>query len=77
MIKYCLLTGPLALWVTCSPLVQETGVQSHIKSNQRLKKWSLMLPCLTRSIISYGSREKWTNPRNAEAPSPTPRCGSY
>ena len=26
-------------------MVQETGVQSSVKSCQRLKKWYLMLPC--------------------------------
>ena len=36
-----------------------------------------MLPCLTLSIIRYGSRVKWSNPRNGVAPSPTPQCRSY
>ena len=40
----------------------ETWVQSQVKSYQRLKKWYLMLPCLTLSIIRYGSRVKWSNP---------------
>ena len=34
----------------------ETWVQSQVKSNQRLKKWLLMPPCFTLSIIRYGSR---------------------
>ena len=46
-------------------------------SYQRLKKWYLMPPCLTLSIIRYGSRVKWSNPGNGVAPSPTPRCRSY
>ena len=29
----------------------ETRVQSQVKSYQRLKKWYLMLPCLTLSIV--------------------------
>ena len=29
---------------------RETGVQSQVKSYQRLKKWYLMLPCLALSI---------------------------
>ena len=37
-------TGP---WVECSPMVWEIGVQSWVKSYQRLKKWYLILPCLT------------------------------
>ena len=35
----------------CSPMVRETGVQSQVESYQRLKKWYLMSPCLTLSII--------------------------
>ena len=48
--------SPLALWVECSPMVQETGVQSQVKSYQKLKKWYLMPSCLTLSIIRYISR---------------------
>ena len=39
--------------------------------------WYLIPPCLTLSIIRYGSRVKWSNPRNGVAPSPTPWCSSY
>ena len=52
-------------------------VQSQVASYQRLKKWYLMPPCLTLSIIRYGSRVKWSNPGNGVAPSPTPWCSSY
>ena len=69
--------GPLAKWVECLPRVQETKVQSHVESYQRLKKWYLMPTCLTLSIIKFGSRVKWSNPWNAVASSPTPRCCSY
>ena len=31
-----------------------------------------MPPCLTLSIIRYGSRVKWRNPGKGVAPSPTP-----
>ena len=41
------------------------------------KKWYSMLPCLTLSIISYGSRVKWSNPGKGVAPSLTRRCSSY
>ena len=34
-------------------------------------------PCLTLSIIRYGSRVKWSNPGNGVAPSSTPWCSSY
>ena len=54
-------TGPLAEWVECSPMTRETGVESLVESYQRPKKWYLMPPCLTFSIIQYGSRVKWRN----------------
>ena len=41
---------------TIGTMVWETGVQSPVESYQRLKKWYLMPPCLTHSIIRYGSR---------------------
>ena len=34
-------------------------------------------PCLTLSIIRYGSRVKWNNPGKSLAPSRTPWCSSY
>ena len=34
-------------------------------------------PCLTLSIVRYGSRVKWSNPGKGVAPSPTPWCSSY
>ena len=37
-------------------MVPETEVQFQVESYQRLKKWYLMPPCLTLSIIRYGSR---------------------
>ena len=33
-----------------------------------------MPPCLTLSIIRYGSSVKWSNPGKGVAPSPTPWC---
>ena len=36
-----------------------------------------MPSCLTLSIISYGTRIKWSNPGNRVKPSPTPLCSSY
>ena len=55
----------------------ETGVQSQVKSYQRLKKWYLMPPCLTLIIIRYRSRVKWSNPGKGLVPSTTPQCSSY
>ena len=47
---------------------------SHTKDS---KKWYLMPPCLTLSIIRYGLRVKWRNPGKGVAPSPTLWCSSY
>ena len=70
-------THSLAKWVEWSLIVRETCVQSQVASYQRLKKWHLILPSLTLSIIRYGSRVKWSNPGEGVAPSPTPRCSSF
>ena len=51
-------------------------VQYQVRSNQRLKKWYLIPPCLTLSIIRYVIRVKWSNPGNGVAASPTFRCSS-
>ena len=58
-------------------MARETGVQSQVESYQRPKKWYLILPCLTLSIIRYVSRVKWSNPAKGVVPPPTPRCSSY
>ena len=55
-------------------MARETWVQSQVESYQRLKKWYLMPPCLTLSIIRYRSRVKWSNPGKGVAPSPTLWC---
>ena len=44
------------------------SVQSHVESYQRLRKWYLMLPCLTPSIIRLGSRVEWSSPMKDKAP---------
>ena len=46
-------------------------------SYQRLKIWYLMRPCLTLSIIRYGSGVKWRNPGKGVASSPKLWCSSY
>ena len=58
-------------------MARETWVQSQLESYQRLKKWYLMLPCLTLSIIRCGSRVKWCSPGKGVAPSSTSQCSSY
>ena len=71
---------PIQLYVRLSlssPMAREIWAQSQVESYRRLKKWYLMLSCLTLSIIRYVSRVKWSNPGNGVAPSPTPRCSSY
>ena len=47
---------------------------SHTKG---LKKWYLMPPCFTLSIIRNGSRVKWSNPKKGVAPFPRPQCSRY
>ena len=64
------------LVVEYSPMGLETGVQSQIKSYQRLKKYYLIPSCLTLSIIRYRSR-KWSNPGKGVVPSSTRWCSSY
>ena len=76
LVNTLLIRPILASWVECSLMAQETGVQSQFESYQRLKKWYLISPCLTLSIIRYVSRVKWSNPRKGVAPFPTPRCSS-
>ena len=72
------LKSPVVYHLHISPMVRETGVQSQFESYQSLKKkWYLIPPCLTLSIIRYVSRVKWSNPGKGVAPSPTPRCSSY
>ena len=44
---------------------------------QKTQKMVLIPPCLTLSIIRYGSRVKWSNPGKGVALFPTPRCSSY
>ena len=58
-------------------MARETGVQSQVESYQRLKKWYLIPPCLTLSIIRYVSMVKWSNPEKGVASALTPRCSSY
>ena len=67
----------LAWWLDYSPMACETWVQCQVESYQRLKKWYLMPPCLTLSIIRYESRVKWSNPGKGVPPSSTPWCSSY
>ena len=68
------MTGYFLAFLKDSPMARETWVQSQVESYQRLKKWYLMPPCLTLSIIRYGSMVKWSNPGKGVAPFPTPWC---
>ena len=66
-------------------MARETGVQSHVVSYQRLKKWYLIPPCLTLSIKRYVSRvnvkqsreRSWTLPNTSlfYLPNPSARAG--
>ena len=75
-LKHLKSAGWLASWVECWLMVQETRVQYQVEAYQRLKKLYLILPCLTLSIMMYGSRVKWSNPVKGVAPSPTAQCCS-
>ena len=55
-------------------MVRETSGQSQVEIYQRLKNST---PCLTLSIIRYGSRAKWSKPGNEVALAPTLTCWSY
>ena len=67
----------LVLWIECLPMAWETVVQSQVNSYQWLKKWYLIPPCLTLSIIRYGSSVKWSNLGVGVVSSSTPWCSSY
>ena len=70
-------TTPLTSCIECSSMAQEIVVQFQDESYQRLKKLYLMPPCLTLSIIRYGSMVKWNNPGKGVASSPTSLSNSY
>ena len=63
--------------VECFPMARETRIQSQVESYQILRKWYLIPPCLTLSIIKYVSRVKWSNPGKGVAPFPKPWRSSY
>ena len=75
--KFPMFIIKMQTWVECSPMARETRVQSQVESYQRLKKWYLILPCLTLSNITDLSRVKLRNPGEVVASSLTPRCRSY
>ena len=70
-------TGSLAQCVECLQMVRKTGVQPQVESYQRLKKWYLIPPCLTLSVIRYVSMVKWNNQGEGVVPYHAPRCSSY
>ena len=70
------MTSSFVKWLECSPMVWDTGVQSWSSHTKDSKKWYLMPPCLTLSIIRYESRAKWSNLKRASS-SPIPWCWCY
>ena len=52
------------------------GFNSRSSHTKDFKKWYLIPPWLTLSIIRYVLRVKWSNPGKRVASSPTPRCCS-
>ena len=49
--------------LVCQPKARKTGVQSQVESYQRLKKWNLMPPCLTRWTDESKFEIFWSNRR--------------
>ena len=83
LIYFCLIVSTsniheyLQLSCSYSAMARESGVQSQVESYQILKKWYLMPPCLTLSILWYGWSVEWSNPGKGVASSPTPRICRY
>ena len=50
---------------------------SRSNHTKDFKKWYLIPPCLTLSIIRYISRVKWSNPGKGVVPFFTSQCSSY
>ena len=67
----------MAEWIECLPMVQETRVQSQVKSYQRLKKMVLDTALLNTQHYKVSIKGKMEHPGNGVAPSPTPQCSSY
>ena len=51
-------TGPFTERVESPLMARETGFNLKSSNTKHSKKWFLMPPCLTLSIIRYGSRVK-------------------
>ena len=64
----------LAWWLEWSG---RPGFNPRSSQTKNSKKWYLIPPCLTLSIIRYGSGVKWSNPGKGVAPFLTPWCSSY
>ena len=71
------LSGSFHPMITFTQHIYVYVYQSQVKSYQRLRKLYLMPPCLTLSIISYGSRLRWSNPGKGVMASSILRCSSY
>ena len=52
------------------------GFNPRSSHTEDSKKWYLIFPCLTLSIIKCGSRVKWSNRGKGVTPSSTLRCSS-
>ena len=64
-------------WAECMPMAKETKVHSKVESYQGLKKWYLILSCLSLSTISYALRLNWSNPGKGVTTASIPWCSSY
>ena len=74
MINFCLLK---CINIVSRVFANGPGDQGSIPGCVILKKWYLILPCLTLSNMRYVSRVKWSNPGKGVTPSPTSQCSSH
>ena len=78
--NYYVLSSYRAIGVMSSMLANGRRNRSSIPGRvipNTQKKWYLIPPCLTLSIIRHGSKVKWSNQGNGVALTPTHRCSSY
>ena len=75
--SFSLILTPVLYMVPDIGMMVRMFANGPVESYQRLKKCYLIPPCLTLSIIKYGSRVKWGNTGKGVLPSSTPWCSSY
>ena len=74
---YSYINQSIGLVVSVHQWTGRLGFNPRSSHTRLKKKWYLMAPCLTLSIIRCRSRVKWRNPGKGVIPFPTPQCSSY